>query len=222
MKRDGDSPTQTELKVDSGSRQLPRGEGVGARNADSLEAVNSDRIPGGISAPDKFLPPGNKAFLARSELDTLEYLSSERIALGLTSSSSLRKNLAVAEFNINGETGVLRALSKEPKPGRLDANLVEIPDPSNRVFTTSVVDDIDMAFDSEVKILETIAEKYDPATAKGTINLSSELWNCGSCQGVIKQFSERFKGIEINSQAGPFQNKMLQKQANIPLLYKGQ
>jgi hypothetical protein len=195
-------------------------EGVSSRPVDDPNSDGTMRT--GADAPDKFLPPGNKAFLARSELDTLEHLSSERIALGLTSSSSLRKNLAVAEFNINGETGVLRALSKEPKPGRLDENLVEIPDSSNRVFTTSVVDDIDRAFDSEVKILETIAVKYDPATAKGTINLSSELWNCGSCQGVIKQFSERFKGIEINSQAGPFQTKMLQKQANIPLLYKGQ
>jgi hypothetical protein len=32
---------------------------------------------------------------------------------------------------------------------------------------------IDRAFDSEVKILETIALKYDLATAKCTINLSS-------------------------------------------------
>jgi hypothetical protein len=56
MKRDGDSPSQTELKVDSGSRQVAGGEGVGARNADSLEVVNSDRILGGISAPDRLDP----------------------------------------------------------------------------------------------------------------------------------------------------------------------
>jgi hypothetical protein len=131
--------------------QTGSAKGVGSASIDgvSASALQENRI-----APDKFLPPGNKAFLARSELDTLEYLS--------------------------------------------------------------------RAFDSEVKILETIAAKYDPDTAKGTINLSSELWNCGSCQGVIKQFSERFKGIEINSKAGLFQKKILQKQANIPLLYKGQ
>jgi hypothetical protein len=41
LKREGDSPTQTELKVDSGSCQVAGGEGVGARNADSLGADES-------------------------------------------------------------------------------------------------------------------------------------------------------------------------------------
>ena len=169
----------------------------------------------------KLLPPGNKAFHTRSEIGTLEHLSTERVALGLTSRTNLKKNFATAEFNINGETGVLKALSKEPKPGRINDNLVEVPDSSNRIFKTKIVDDIDRAFDSEVKIFETIAAKY-PTSAKGTINLSSELWNCGSCQGVIRQFTERFKGIDVISKAGPYKTKLAQKEANVPILYQGQ
>jgi hypothetical protein len=38
----------------------------------------------------------------------------------------------------------------------------------------------------------------------------------------MKQLSERLKGIEINLQSGQFQMKLLQKLANISLLYKGQ
>ncbi|MDF7758323.1 RHS repeat-associated core domain-containing protein [Kosakonia cowanii] len=102
------------------------------------------------------------------------------------------RNIATSNYNIDGITGTADAISgKGSIPG-----FVDIPDPNNRLFTTTVVSH-PRAFDSEAKILEHIGSKITP-DAKGTIDLFSELPICKSCQGVIQQFESKYPGVKIN------------------------
>lgn len=73
---------------------------------------------------------------------------------------------------------------------------VNIPDPGNRLFTTTTVTH-PRAFDSEAKILEYIGGMISP-NAKGTVSIFSELSICPSCQGVIKQFKLMFPGVKVS------------------------
>lgn len=58
-------------------------------------------------------------------------------------------------------------------------------------------------FDSEVKVLETIAERYkNTPDIEGNIFLISERTYCNSCQGVIQQFQQQFKNIKIKQVHG--------------------
>ncbi len=63
LKRDGESPIQTErivdqveLKIDSGSSQVTSSEGVGSRSAASLEAENGVTMLDGVSGPNNRVP----------------------------------------------------------------------------------------------------------------------------------------------------------------------
>ena len=52
-----------------------------------------------------------------------------------------------------------------------------------------------------MKIFEHIANKF-PTTAKGRIDLYSELEICPSCSGVITQFKKMYPNIEVNVTLG--------------------
>jgi RHS repeat-associated protein len=94
------------------------------------------------------------------------------------------RNIAVAEYEINGQSGNLVGTSKAHQyPGA-------VPMPETPRFTA------DRASDSEWKILEHAAENLDPS-ATGRIHITSERPVCDSCQGVVDQFRQAFPGITV-------------------------
>ena len=80
------------------------------------------------------------------------------------------------------------------------------------MFKTGYVD-WDRAFDSEVKLFETFASRFNPNRQtvvndiNGVLNVSSELIICLSCAGVANQFQTMFPNVKLNASSGPNQNK---------------
>ncbi|EEN4858770.1 hypothetical protein GK134_02910 [Salmonella enterica] len=104
-----------------------------------------------------------------------------------------KRNIATSNYNINGQTGTADALSGM---NTNNSPFLHTPADGSRKFTTFEVGH-DRAFDSEVKIFEHIANKF-PTTAKGRIDLYSELKVCPSCSEVITQFKAMYPNIEVN------------------------
>ncbi|MCD5364588.1 hypothetical protein LQT98_23220, partial [Chromobacterium aquaticum] len=149
---------------------------------------------------------GNKSSSFTIHL-TVEELLGERMTLGFTSNRRMQQNFAFSDFQINGDAGRIYALSGTQSP----VGTVGIT--GERVFATKVVD-WDRAFDTEVKLLETLARRYNPQglpvmpNVSGTVRLSSELNVCYSCSGVINQFDQMFPGVKITVDSGPYPNKI--------------
>jgi hypothetical protein len=114
-----------------------------------------------------------------------------RLTQDVRSSLQLKgRNVAVAETNIDGQSQMLTGISGKASP------LGSVPTPENPLFTTKPSGAMPRAYDSEVKILESVAKDL-PSDAQGTISLYSERPPCLSCEGVIQQFQERFPGIKM-------------------------
>jgi hypothetical protein len=69
------------------------------------------------------------------------------------------------------------------------------------------------AYDSEVKLLEAIAQRYNPhrldvvPDLSGSVNLYSEFTVCYSCSRVIGQFQEMFPNVRVGVQSGASASK---------------
>ncbi|MBE9228057.1 hypothetical protein IQ264_21780 [Phormidium sp. LEGE 05292] len=104
---------------------------------------------------------------------------------------SLYKNIAIAEFEINGDTGELIAISgRATRPGTVGL-------PQQPLFVTyEVPPGHSRAYDSEYKLLEELAFRYaQTPEIEGKINLFTERSPCDSCTNVIEQFRRRFPNI---------------------------
>jgi hypothetical protein len=100
------------------------------------------------------------------------------------------RNLAVAQYEIDGATGELVGVSgKAARPGT-------VPTPSDHVFETIQTGNNPRLFDAENKILEHLSGQLQP-TSQGVIRLHSGLDVCVSCNSVIQQFQQKFPGIRI-------------------------
>src|SRR5207302_155168 len=100
------------------------------------------------------------------------------------------RNVAVAETNIDGRSEMLTGISgKASPPGT-------VPPPTDPLFQTKPSGAMTRAYDSEVKVLESVAKDL-PSDAKGTLSLYTEREPCLSCQGVIQAFQQRFPGINL-------------------------
>ena len=111
-----------------------------------------------------------------------DYRANSNNGLGVKKSA----NIAVSQYEINGESGQHIAVSGEAeRPGAINM-------PAQRQFDYGT-----RPFDSETKIFETHAANLGP-DATGTIDLYSERIPCPSCQGVIGQFKALFPGIQVN------------------------
>lgn len=101
---------------------------------------------------------------------------------------------AFAEGQVDGRTiGQIVGVSGRNTPG------VKIP--GNRTFKTGV-DGFDRAFDTEVAVFENLATKLRPGD-RGTIRIFSERPFCESCSDVIRQFRDRFPGMDLIPSTGP-------------------
>ena len=101
------------------------------------------------------------------------------------------KNIGIADYEIDGESGHLEAISgARHYPGTVDLR-------EERQFQTIEVFGFDRAIDTEAKILEEIARQYS-SEATGRIVLFTERPPCDSCSGVIHQFQAMFPNIEVD------------------------
>jgi hypothetical protein len=143
-------------------------------------------------------------------LRNLERTQEYRQALNLLSNRKKSKNLAFADTTIEGidSSSLKPALSGEYSP----PGTTSMPD-GERFFTT-ITDKYPREFDSEVKLLENIAQQYVnlPGVVKdgdqyrgisGSIDLFTERAPCQSCADVIQQFRQMFPDLEINYTSGP-------------------
>jgi hypothetical protein len=92
---------------------------------------------------------------------------------------------------VDGQPVSLSAVSGEASPGRT------VSAPTNRRFTTKDSGAISRANDTEVKILESLAERLNP-NSTGVINIFTERAPCASCLDVINQFRRAFPGVRLN------------------------
>jgi hypothetical protein len=137
-------------------------------------------------------PPGEADFIHRSVKNSLEKVEKIR----QTHNVGVKRNIAFAEFDINGRTGELIGISgKAERPGTVGV-------PKQRRFETITTGNNPRTLDAEVKILEEMATRI-PKNSKGTIHLFSELPICVSCSGVIQQFEKQFPNIELIVTHGP-------------------
>jgi len=114
-----------------------------------------------------------------------------RLTSAVRSSLQLQgRNVAVAETNIGGRSQMLTAISGKASPSGT------VPAPTNPLFPTKASGAMTRAFDSEVKLLETIAKDL-PSNAEGTVSLYTERPPCLSCEGVIQAFQQRFPNVNL-------------------------
>lgn len=105
------------------------------------------------------------------------------------------RNLAVAQFEIDGATGELVGVSGQAaRPGT-------VPSPTNRIFDTIQTGNNPRTLDAENKVLEQLAQQLN-STSRGVVNLHSELPVCVSCSNVITQFQKKFPGVVVNVTTG--------------------
>jgi The BURPS668_1122 family of deaminases len=104
---------------------------------------------------------------------------------------SLFRNIAIAEFQIGGDSGELIGISGQSTR----AGTVSLP--QQPLFETfEVPPGHSRAYDSEYKLLEELASRYvQTPEVEGTINLFTERPPCDSCTNVIEQFRTRFTNI---------------------------
>ena len=106
------------------------------------------------------------------------------------------RNIAFANYEIDGAAGEAIAVSGQSfRPGTVDI-------PRTRLFTTQNVGGFSRAFDSEVKLFESIGQRATP-TSIGTVRLFTERPMCTSCCSVCGQFRSTFPGIRVFVSSGP-------------------
>ena len=129
-------------------------------------------------------------FLDQADLDRLAQIRND---LGLTSNNALSRNVAYAEGYVDGaDIGEIVGVSGQKGPG--------VAMPESRVFTTGV-DQYPRDLDSEVFVLENLAQKLSP-NSSGTVVLISERPFCDSCSNVIAQFQAMFPNITLTLRSG--------------------
>ncbi|MGJ0625073.1 RHS repeat-associated core domain-containing protein [Xenorhabdus bovienii] len=106
-----------------------------------------------------------------------------------------KKNIATSNYDINGQKGMVDAISGNNKNKLLD--FWEFPEGHVNQFHPLP----GKGFDTEFKIMEYLASKF-PTTAKGRIELHSERVICDSCAGVIEEFKKTFPNIEVHTSTG--------------------
>jgi hypothetical protein len=107
-----------------------------------------------------------------------------------------KRNIAFAEYNINGQSGELVAVSgNASRPGTVGVL-------QTRQFETIATGNNTRILDSEVKIFEDLASRL-PLNASGKVHLFSEHPLCMSCSNVVPQFQQKFPNIEVTVTHGP-------------------
>ncbi|BAV96900.1 putative Ig domain-containing protein [Lysobacter enzymogenes] len=163
-----------------------------AQRARIMQNIEATRL-GNAGIGEKF-----KRFEVIAEMNKLRY------DMGLTSNTKWERNFAYMDFDIEGVSGRRFALSSSTNsPGMA-------PTPTERFFDTFSVRNTPRANDTEVKLLEELAWRYNPQRlarvedVRGSVRITSELRICDSCDNVIRQFQTMFPNVEVLSpRTGP-------------------
>lgn len=161
-------------------------------------AKNLDSVQGQNLREPRFVTPTTAEFIRDVEvIKGLEKVKDIRKEFNI----SKKKNIAFADFEIQGQKWVRKAHSSEvSKNGTA-------PIPEKRFFKTGK-DSYERAFDSEVKILEEFASKYiNQRGVKGTIYLFTERPPCSSCTDVFPEFRKMFPNVKLEVASGNYIEK---------------
>jgi RHS repeat-associated protein len=116
-----------------------------------------------------------------------------------TNQVSIKKNIAVMDYNVNGDNGSEWSSSGSYTPS--GAN----PGPSGSpTFTAVATGNNSRLLDSEYKLLNWFGEAYPPeSNPYGSVNLYTERPPCSSCSGVIAQFRSLYNYVNLTVRWGP-------------------
>ena len=161
-------------------------------------AKNLDSVQGQNLREPRFITPTTAEFIRQAEiikgLQRIQEIRQDHVI-------SKKQNIAYSQFEIEGQKWETFAHS-----GEVSKNGTS-PVPTKRFFKTGF-DPHNMAFDSEVKILEEFASKYaNTRNVEGKIYLFTERPPCGSCTDVVNQFREAFPNVKIEIASGNFIEK---------------
>ncbi|MFZ0548665.1 MAG: deaminase domain-containing protein [Candidatus Promineifilaceae bacterium] len=130
----------------------------------------------------------------------LQALTDRTMKIRETLNKIWEKNVAASNYTINGISGTADAVSGEQPWSDIlsNPNLV-----SNAPTSRILLAEAGRGFDTEVLILEDIAQSYsyDPLM-EGTIRIFTELAPCSSCAEAIKQFEQLFPNVSITVDHG--------------------
>jgi len=163
---------------------------------------NLDSVQGSNLREPRFVTPTTAEFVRQAEIiKAMKEVESIRQDLGLTSNRARQKNVGFANIEVDGQqTRVIANSGEVSKEGTS-------PKPERRFFKT-IKDGYGRAFDSEVKILEEFAAKYENrGNIKGNIYLFTERPPCESCTKVVEQFREMFPNVRIEIASGNYIEK---------------
>ena len=173
-----------------GARAARRFEGaVGTRVAEQEAARAIERTEFG---------PAARAAEAVEILAGMKRINEIRETVKYSGGGKIKKgsNVAYADYEIAKDRGKVIGVSGKKSP------VGTAPEPKNRIFSTREVGH-PRAFDSEVKILEDIANRYqNNPNVSGKIYLFSERPFCPSCKGVVEQFEAMFPNIKVFRKSG--------------------
>jgi hypothetical protein len=109
-----------------------------------------------------------------------------------------KKNIAISQSKIDGVTQTHTSISGSASPEGT------VGPPANRTFHYLTMREdgaMTRAFDSEIKILEDLAQKMTKDST-GTLHLFTEKYPCESCIFAIKQFKKRYPKVKVNITSG--------------------
>jgi len=135
--------------------------------------------------------------IGRGRRSNLARVGLYRDALNLNSRAARQRNFAFADVFVGDEQATLLSLSGESyKVGTVGP--YPFPRQNFNPFTWPRNGNNNRRFDTEVKILESIANRYyDNRSIGGRIVLFTERRPCGSCASVIREFEALFPNIQV-------------------------
>lgn len=161
-------------------------------------AKNLDSAQGTIEREPRFVTPTTAEFFRKVEIATgLEQIQNIRQQYII----SKDKNVGFADVEVDEQKWRIVAHSgRNSKPETS-------PVPEKRFFKTGT-DGFERSTDSEVKILEEFAGKYENnRKVKGKIYLFTERPPCESCTNLVEQFRVMFPNVKIEIASGSYIEK---------------
>ena len=155
----------------------------------------------------------NKVFDLSGEAaqkESLDIFRRMRKALQQTSTSQLRRNLALIDVQVEGVSDSAKFLIRNQAGGQIKAN--------DRILREGMVikpngdpeflfDGLDRALDSERIALEYLARSLNPNSI-GKVRIVSERIICDRCQAALSNFKKLFPGISIETRSTSYKSRI--------------
>jgi hypothetical protein len=133
-------------------------------------------------------------FLVRADVDAT--MATARTVMPELANVGKNRNVAIAEFEIDGMTGRVVATSGQHSP----AGTVGLP--PTPMFSATRVGSYVRGSDSEYKIFEYLGANISDPSASGSVRILTERAMCASCSAVREQFRMKFPNIQVTVVSG--------------------